>query len=195
MVYSRVVRAVDGERFSIISPRWCTRIFVIGDMMCLNIQSSGAGLLGNPKLIKHGDAIIVCGLGLQVIIFAGFMYACVRFHIRFRRYLGKEGRTDVSWEATLNMLYITSVVISIRNIFRLVEFIMGKDSYLFDNEWPVYVFDGALMLVVMGVFYIWYPDRLQSNGTRDSMLELTSDGAGSEERPRTSKASEPAIFI
>jgi hypothetical protein len=74
------------------------------------------------------------------------------------------------------MLYGTSVIISIRNIFRLVEFITGHDSYLFLNEWPVYVFDGVLMLLVMVGFYIWYPPQLQVEeiGT-ESMLELTSE--------------------
>ena len=88
------------------------------------------------------------------------------------------------------MLYGTSVIISIRNIFRHqqmarlvqapsqvgVEFIAGHDSYLFLNEWPVYVFDGALMLLVMISFYIWYPFQLQNEeiGT-ESMIELTNE--------------------
>jgi hypothetical protein len=194
MVYSRVVRAVHGEAHSLISLRWCTRIFVIGDMLCLNIQSSGAGLLGNPKLIKYGDTIIIFGLGLQVLIFALFMYTCLRFHLRFRT---QGGKSEVPWQAVLGMLYVTSVIISVRNVFRLVEFVMGKDSYLFENEWPAYVFDGVLMLFVMLVFYIWYPDQLRNGGggTRESMIELTSDGAGEEERPGMGKGAEPAVFV
>ncbi|KAF2468696.1 RTA1-domain-containing protein [Lindgomyces ingoldianus] len=37
MVYSRVVRAVQGESFSLLSPRRTTAIFVLGDWLCLNI--------------------------------------------------------------------------------------------------------------------------------------------------------------
>jgi hypothetical protein len=86
------------------------------------------------------------------------------------------------------MLYGTSVVISIRNIFRLVEFIAGHDSYLFLNEWPVYVFDGVLMLVVMVVFYVWYPPRLQTDVGTESTIELTSeDNTPAEEIPRIRK--------
>lgn len=76
----------------------------------------------------------------------------------------------------LNMLYTVSALISIRNVFRLVEYVMGKGSYLFANEWPVYVFDGALMLVVMGVYYVWYPDQLVLNQGGESVAELTGDG-------------------
>ena len=175
MVYSRVVRAVQAERFSIVSPRWCTWIFVAGDLLCLNIQSAGAGLLPKPHLVNAGNGIIVTGLGLQVLIFAGFMWCCIIFHKKFRAHLARSGDTvDIPWESVLYMLYATSLVISIRNIFRLVEFIAGHDSYLFENEWPVYVFDGVLMILVMAGFYIWYPPQLQSNAT-DSMIELTSE--------------------
>ncbi|RDW74187.1 hypothetical protein BP5796_07629 [Coleophoma crateriformis] len=51
MVYSRVVRAVHGDSFSLVSPRWTTVIFVLGDWTCLNIQSSGSGLLVHPKQV------------------------------------------------------------------------------------------------------------------------------------------------
>ncbi|KAH7076295.1 RTA1 like protein-domain-containing protein [Paraphoma chrysanthemicola] len=186
MVYSRVVRAVDGDRFSIISPRWCTRMFVLGDWLCLNIQSTGGGLLANPKNVKIGDGIIVGGLILQCLIFVGFVYCCTRFHRRFRYHLTTSGeRTTIPWEPILNMLYGTSGIIMVRNIYRLVEYIMGKGSYLFANEWPVYVLDGALMLVVMLVFFIWYPDQLQKNN--ESMIELTGEGETSIESGQANK--------
>jgi hypothetical protein len=178
MVYSRVVRSVHGESHSLISPRWCTRIFVLGDLVCLNIQSTGGGLTGNDKklLVDIGNWIVVAGLFIQILVFVGFMWCCVVFHLRFRGYLESSGRrSDIPWESILYMLYGTSVLISIRNIFRLVEYIMGKGSYLFAHEWPIYVFDGVLMLVVMIVFWIWYPDQLRM-GRTESMIELRSEG-------------------
>ncbi|KAH7355509.1 RTA-like protein [Pyrenochaeta sp. MPI-SDFR-AT-0127] len=180
MVYSRVVRAIHGEHFSLITPRWCTWFFVGGDLLCLNIQSTGAGFLPKPHLEKVGNGVIVAGLMLQVLIFAGFMYCCLLFHRNFRTHLaGTGGSVNIPWESVLNMLYGTSVIISIRNIFRLVEFIAGHDSYLFKNEWPVYVFDGVLMLVIMIVFYIWYPPQLQ-DGQTDSGIEPTGENVSAD---------------
>lgn len=176
MVYSRVVRAVHGERFSLLSPRWCTRFFVTGDFICLNIQSGGAGLLPYESIAKYGNGIVVAGLMLQVIAFAGFMSCCLLFHTKFRTHLAQSGETiEMPWESVLWMLYVTSVIVSIRNVFRLIEYIAGHDSYLFDNEWPAYVFDGVLMLLVMLGFYVWYPPQLQLNASTDSMIELTSE--------------------
>lgn len=164
MVYSRVVRAVRGEAFSLISPRWTTRLFIIGDLVTLNIQSSGAGLLSNPDLVLIGDYIVVAGLGLQVLMFAAFVYCCATFNVRFRAHEDKSGRpSGGSWQSCLNMLYATSLLILVRNIYRMAEFIMGNNGYLLQKEWPTYVFDAALMLLVMVGFFIWYPHNLRSS--------------------------------
>jgi hypothetical protein len=50
MVNARIVRAVHGEQFSLVSPRWCTCIFVVGDLLCLNVQSTEVGFLPKPKM-------------------------------------------------------------------------------------------------------------------------------------------------
>ena len=175
MVYSRIVRAVHGEALSLISPRLTTILLVFGDFNCLNIQSTGAGLLAKPKNAHIGNAIIVGGLGLQVLMFIGFIVCCLTWHVRFRRHLSETGaRCETPWRSYVHMLYGTSLAILVRSLYRMVEFVMGQDSYLFVNEWPTYVLDAGLMLLVMAAFYIWYPDQLQP-GPR-SMIELTSQG-------------------
>lgn len=153
----------------------------------MNIQSAGAGLLAKPKNVKIGDAIISAGIAVHCLVFVGFMYCCIHFDRRFRAHLAVSGeRTDVSWKAIVKMLYATSFIVLVRNIFRLAEYIMGKGGYLLTNEWPVYVFDGVLMLIVMAVFLVWYPDQLQ-RGRTESMIELTSGGGASESWLRREK--------
>ncbi|KAF2271971.1 RTA1-domain-containing protein [Westerdykella ornata] len=168
MVYARVVRSLHAEFLSIVPSRWTTIIFVGGDWFCLNVQSSGAGLLGKPKNAKIAEAIIVAGLGLQILVFVAFMVLCSHFHVRYRRHEREKGCSQISeavpWQAILNMLYGTSLLILVRNVFRMVEFIMGQDSYLFENEWPVYVFDGVLMGLVMAAFWWWFPEGLEEGG-------------------------------
>lgn len=163
MLYARVVRALGGERFSVITPVWTTRAFVFGDVLCLNIQSIGAGLTPNVNLARIGDAIIIGGLGLQVLIFAAFLGCCLVFHIRFRADLQKNKRaSDLPWRSCFRMLYATSLLIQARNIFRMIEYAMGSDGYLFRNEWPTYTFDGILMVIVMICFLMWYPSRIHA---------------------------------
>ena len=191
MVYSRVVRAVHGESFSFISPRWTTAIFILSDSICLSIQSNGGGLLVKPSTVLVGDYIIVAGLGLQILMFAGFMLCCMTFNIRFRAHIAETGTTsDIPWQSCLNMLYLTSLAILVRNIYRVIEFIMGQNGYLLNNEWATYVFDGSLMLLVMISFFIWYPSQLQPSA-RDSVIELTTDRISCAEHGRAVKHLEP----
>ncbi|KAK4188641.1 RTA1 like protein-domain-containing protein [Podospora australis] len=164
MVYSRIIRALpNSDRFSLISARWTTRVFVIGDFMTLNVQSTGAGMLGKPGTTGiAGNWIVIAGLILQILLFLAFMVVCLVFHLRYRKHgAGTRGETkQVPWEAVLYMLYGTSLLILVRNLFRVVEFVMGQDGYLFRVEWPIFAFDAGLMLLVMIAFYIWYPDCL-----------------------------------
>ena len=169
MVYSRIIRAVNGERFSLITARRTTTYFVVGDFTCLNVQSTGGGLLGSPKdsTVKIGGYIVVAGLVLQILMFAGFVACCLVFQVRYRTYLSSTASissrplTSVPWRACLYMLYGTSTAILLRNLYRVVEFATGKSGYLTQNEWPVYGFDAAPMLLVMLGFYIWHPGHLQ----------------------------------
>jgi hypothetical protein len=174
MVYSRLVRAIGGEKCSLVSIRWTTRLFVIGDFITFNIQGNGGGLLANEKLAHVGNIIVIAGLIAQILLFLAFVICCVVFHRRFRAYLRHTSiPVEVRWEAYLNMLYFTSASILVRNIFRVVEFIMGKQGYLQQYEWPTFVFDSVLMLLVMVAFYIWYPDNLVLAKTDRSGYELT----------------------
>ncbi|KAF2126292.1 RTA1 like protein [Dothidotthia symphoricarpi CBS 119687] len=179
MVYSRVVQAVSGARFSLIPPHWSTRVFVAGDVLCMLMQTSGAGLLAQSDDPTMGERIIIGGLLVQIVVFTGFVGCCWIFHRRFKAHLSREGAaTRVPWQSCLTMLYATSLLISIRNVYRLVEYSVGHDGYLFSVEWPVYVLDGVLMLFVMVLFMVWYPDQLrtQPRGETYESVELGQNG-------------------
>ncbi|KAF5966574.1 Rtm1p-like protein [Fusarium bulbicola] len=172
MVYSRLVRALGGESCSFISVRWTTRLFVLGDILTFNIQGNGGGLLANDDLVHIGNIIVITGLIAQILLFLAFVACCVIFHRRFRVHLRHPSiPVAIRWEAYLNMLYFTSALILVRNIFRVVEFAMDKEGYLQQKEWPTFVFDSVLMLLVMLAFYVRYPDNLQVNPI-DSAIEL-----------------------
>lgn len=169
MTLSRIILAVNGQKYAPIRPRWLTAIFVSGDVFSFIVQASGAGLRvqagsGNSDIDPNlGSYIIVGGLILQIVIFAFFIVTAVVFNRRFRRDShGADGAIDVPWQQNLIMLYATSGFIMIRNIFRVVEYAMGSDGYLLSVEWGVYVFDASLMTLTMALFLWRYPHQLKS---------------------------------
>lgn len=178
MLYSRIVRAVHGEPHSPISLRWATRIFIAADLTCLNVQSAGGGLLGNDdaRTVQIGTDIIIAGLVLQIVVFVGFMWCCVVFHRRFRRRVhctrAVPGPEVVPWATNLWVIYATSMAVLFRNVYRVVEFAMGKEGVLQRYEWPVYAFDAAPMALTMLCYLVWHPAALFLDKDRTSVVEL-----------------------
>ncbi|KAJ5092991.1 RTA1 like protein-domain-containing protein [Penicillium angulare] len=164
MVYSRAVRAIRGEALSPVPMRWATWIFVGGDWICLMIQGNAAGLLGNSNLTTIADYIIIAGLVLQIMVTIFFIGCCGTFDRRMNIHLrGTGATTDVPWQASFKMLYATSTMVLMRNVYRVVEFVsqaVNQEGYLQTREWPLYVFDASLMWLLMGAFFIWYPSWL-----------------------------------
>lgn len=179
MVYSRIVRAIHGEGLSPVPMRWTTKIFVGGDFTCFMVQGNAAGLLGsdNTTLVRIADYIIIVGLILQILLFLFFIVCCIVFHRRMNFYV-KETRVSIQshWQSGFNMLYGTSTAVLVRNIYRVVEYVMqsiSQQGYLVTHEWPLYVFDGQLMLFLMIGFYVCYPDELR-HCTTEFGIELQS---------------------
>jgi hypothetical protein len=103
---------------------------VIGDFLCFNIQGGGAGLLTDPDDKKKMDIakyIILVGLGLQILLFGFFMVTAVVWHMRVKRNgKSREAAKGFRWEFYLNMLYLVSVIITVRNLYRVVEYAGGS---------------------------------------------------------------------
>jgi hypothetical protein len=183
MILGRIIRLTDGEPCSIIRARWLTKVFVAGDVFSFFVQSAGIifprrrlllpadNLLGGGMLAKAkdesgfklGQNIITIGLGIQVLFFGFFIIVAGIFHYRIRlcpttRSIG----LDVPWERQLIILYIASVFIMVRSVFRIIEYVMGYDGFLLDHEYFLYIFDGVLMFLTMIVFNIWHPSKIIS---------------------------------
>lgn len=77
------------------------------------------------------------------------------------------------------MLYVSSGLILIRSVFRLIEYLQGQDGELLSKEIYLYVFDAALMLLVMICFNWKYPSIFTSDSrSRNTEDVETSDGYG-----------------
>ncbi|KAK9358714.1 hypothetical protein V1504DRAFT_441918 [Lipomyces starkeyi] len=138
MVLGRIIRKVGAEHHSLIRVNWLTKTFLISDVVTFCIQGGGAGMLVVSSLANIGKIIVIAGLILQVLGFCLFIVTSVVFQMRIG----------------------LSVLITVRSLFRVVEYIMGQNGYLMSHEWCLYTFDGVPMLFCMVIFGIWYPGEV-----------------------------------
>lgn len=108
-----------------------------------------------------GNNIIIGGLIVQIIFFGFFMIGAVVFQSRIASHPTAESVADyVPWKKHLYALYATSILILIRSIFRVAEYVQGSDGYLLSTEVFIYIFDTTLMFLVMLAFMIIHPSEV-----------------------------------
>ena len=111
------------------------------------------------KAIDLGQNIVTGGLVVQILFFGFFIVVAAVFHLRFHRHPTAESR-DVPWKRHIIILYVASILILIRSIFRIVEYQQGNDGYLLGHEVFLYIFDAILMLGVMVLFNLIHPSEI-----------------------------------
>ena len=108
-----------------------------------------------------GNNIIIGGLVVQIIFFGFFMISAIIFQRRIMNHPTPESVADyVPWPKHMYALYSTSVLILIRSIFRVAEYVQGSDGVLLSTEAFIYVFDATLMFLVMAVFVVIHPSEV-----------------------------------
>ncbi|OJJ00730.1 hypothetical protein ASPVEDRAFT_40263 [Aspergillus versicolor CBS 583.65] len=170
MVLGRLMIHLDAQKLSLVRVSWMTKIFVTGDVISFLMQCGGGGLMSgdNPDSRKTGETITIAGLIVQIVFFGFFLITSIIFHIRINKAPTLPSREEIAswrrgnitarnWVTLLFALYAVSVLILVRSVFRLVEFIDGYGGYLMTHEVFIYVFDAVLMVVVMGVLNYWHP--------------------------------------
>ena len=125
---------------------------------------AGGGLQASkePATVHTGQIIVLGGLILQVISFGIFVLVAIVFNYRMRKTPTAEALDEtIPWTRYLNALYASSVLIMVRSIFRVVEFVQGRSGYTQSHEWGLYVFDAVLMLGVLVLFNVVHPGEVK----------------------------------
>lgn len=133
MILGRIIRRTKAEAYSMIRVTWLTKIFVGGDIFSFLVQAMGGGMLAGADTasqVSRGQSIILVGLVLQIVIFGFFIVVALVFQKRLRRRpTPTVGKDAFLWERLMLMLHVVSVLISFRNVFRVIEYAMGSKSF------------------------------------------------------------------
>lgn len=111
--------------------------------------------------VKRGENIILGGLGIQILFFGLFMIAILVFHWRIH---SKPTRQSLElaqpWQKFVWVLYATSILIMVRSMFRVAEYVEGRDGTLQSTEAYIYIFDATFMSIVTAVLNWFHPSEV-----------------------------------
>ncbi|KAJ5938862.1 hypothetical protein N7466_001996 [Penicillium verhagenii] len=164
MILGRIIRLTDGDSRSMIRGTRLTKIFVSGDVLSFLVQSGGGALMSGAKTaskLKLGEDVIIVGLIIQIIFFGFFVSVSIVFHKRMSGNPTSAAMgSSFDWDRYMKVLYFASVLIMIRCLYRVIEYIQGSTGFLQSHEYFAYIFDGTLMMCVMATFIVFHPSQI-----------------------------------
>lgn len=151
----------------IFSPSTLTLIFVTLDVVSFVVQLIGGGMAGpgaSPESQKKGLNLYMGGIGMQegfIVLFMGLVFKFHRDQLQAER-CGRLALNKIAgWRWMTWALYTCMLAITIRIIYRLVEFSagLGSSNPLPKNEPLLYVLESAPMCLAIIVWNIFHPGR------------------------------------
>lgn len=119
---------------------------------------------GSVSSMKLGERIVIGGLCIQIAFFGFFMVTAATFDLRLRRSPTPQSEcTKTPWRKHLGVLYFASVLIMVRSLFRVIEYVQGNSGYIMKHEAFLYIFDALLMFCLMAVFNVIHPSKVVSH--------------------------------
>ena len=171
MILSRVLYYVP--YLAPLHPGRVTTTFVGLDGVCEILIGQGAWRMANSSMTasqrKVGEHLVTASLSLQAALFGAFGVLAAHFNVRAR----KANVLSRRIQTVLNVLYVSATIITIRCIYRLVEYVAGWESTVYRNEAFFWVFEASIMLVNTVMLNVWFPGRRLPRSNR---VFLARDG-------------------
>ncbi|KAF1957466.1 RTA1-domain-containing protein [Byssothecium circinans] len=170
----RVITAIGSEN-SRLRPKWYTYIFVGSDLFSLILQAAGGAMASTAKDKKGSDLgvkIMIAGLIFQVASMIVFFAIWGDFALRVKR-AEKKGTLarsqpplyrDLRDSGLLRWfqwsLFIATILIFIRCIYRVAELWGGFNSELANHELTFMIFEGPLIIGAVSAMTVYHPGRV-----------------------------------
>ncbi|KAI0026999.1 RTA1-like protein, partial [Vararia minispora EC-137] len=163
-----------GSRYSRLSSRLYSIIFLTCDVIALVVQGLGGGIAasapdGNLSQASLGSNIMLAGIIFQLVViitYSGFAFEFFSRYVKDRPLrLGPgvpQKRTETSARTKLLLLgmVLMTVFLFIRSIYRTVELAGGWKGSIITTEWYFDAFDGLMVAFAMLTLNILHPGIL-----------------------------------
>lgn len=158
---------VPEKTIGIFKPSLLATIFVFLDLGSFIIQLIGGSMAGpgvSHDQQMNGIHIYMGGIGIQEFFIILFLLIAIQFHRRMLHLdrIGQLVGPKTQWRGLLYALYCSLLFITVRIIYRLVEFSSGNDASnpIPYHEWYVYAFDAVPMLFAIAVWNLVHPGKV-----------------------------------
>lgn len=173
----RVIVAIGSEN-SRLKPKMYTYVFVGFDLLSLVLQAIGGGIAAtarDSKGSRNGTNIMIGGLICQVVFMAIFFVVWGDFALRTRRakLSGSLARTQPPLYEGLRAtkafrffqwsLFLATVLIFVRCIYRVAELWDGFSGHLANDEATFMVFEGPMIILAVASMTAFHPGRVFGN--------------------------------
>ncbi|EMD87379.1 hypothetical protein COCC4DRAFT_165451 [Bipolaris maydis ATCC 48331] len=161
--------------------------FVGLDAVCEILIGQGAWRMADSSSSdaqrELGSRLVSASLCLQAALFGAFGL----LGFQFQRRASKAGVLKPHLRTVLYVMYVSASIVTIRCIYRLVEYFSGWDSAVYKNETYFWIFEAAIMLINTALLNVWNPGKRlpPSNSVflaRDGVTERRGPGWG-DDRP------------
>ncbi|KAJ6535911.1 RTA1 like protein-domain-containing protein [Mycena vulgaris] len=158
VLMSRIVHFfVPEKHVGGISARRLSLCFVLLDITAFLMQATGGMLINadTARMAQLGIHIYMGGIGLQQFFVLGFVALVVRFHYKMNRIGG-----STEWKRPLYIMYASLVLITVRIVFRLIEFSSGVESPITMHEAPFYCLEATPMFLALLLWNAFHPGQV-----------------------------------
>jgi len=163
---SRIVN-IFGSEISRIPPKAYTYIFITCDILSLVLQAAGGAMASiesqNHDNPETGTHVMVAGLAFQVFTLSLFMLLCAEYAWRVRTTtlslnpITSKLRASIRFRGFLVALALSTLLIYIRSIYRVIELAEGWRGALISKETYFIVLEGVMVIIAVLVLNVFHP--------------------------------------
>jgi len=169
-IYLCLIRivVVYGQNISRLRPRTYAIVFMTCDFFSLILQGAGGGISATADTVNLGNIgryVMIAGLAFQVFSLSLFMILWLDFSLRLKSY--HQGLQDArfvhlregtgKFKAFIYALWLATILILIRSIYRVVELQSGYSGTVANNEVAFMILEGPMIFIAVLLLAILHP--------------------------------------
>ena len=197
LVVGRVLRKV-GKPVHIIcfwlQPDKLAKFFVASDICCFFLQASGGSLMAiqEEDMQNLGKAVVLASLAIQLAFFSAFTYVVTL--IQRNDEYNCSHKQAPALTPVFVCLWITIVLLYVRNIFRTIEFANDRGSFVVTHEWLFYAFESLpIFLAVLALTSFHFGRLMECQGVDQPRWMAQIDAANATDAANAADAGKTVI--